>query len=63
MASRYDENTKARAVRLLREHAGDYETEWVAIKAISALLGWSADGLPPKSWRHSLCCLMLPPTG
>jgi hypothetical protein len=27
MASRYDENTKARAVRLVREHAGDYETE------------------------------------
>ncbi len=25
MASRYDANTKARAVRLVRAHAGDYE--------------------------------------
>jgi transposase len=36
VAIRYDENTKARAVWLVREHAGDYETEWLAIKAISA---------------------------
>ena len=27
MASKYDDNTKVRAVRLVREHAGDYETE------------------------------------
>ncbi len=45
MASRYDENTKARAVRLVREHAGDYETEWSAMKAISARLGMSAETL------------------
>jgi transposase len=48
MASRYDENTKARAVRLVREHAGDYETEWAAIKAISARLGMSAETL--RKW-------------
>ncbi len=35
MAIRYDENTKARAVRLVREHVGDYETEWASIKAIA----------------------------
>ena len=35
MASRYDENTKARAVRLVREHAGDYETEWAAMIEIT----------------------------
>jgi transposase len=45
MASRYDENTKARAVRLVREHAGDYETEWGAMKAISARFGMSAETL------------------
>ncbi len=45
MAIRYDENTKARAVRLVREHAGDYETEWAAIKAIAARLGMSAETL------------------
>jgi transposase len=48
MASRYDENTKARAVRLVREHAGDYETEWAAMKAISARLGISAETL--RKW-------------
>jgi transposase len=48
MASRYDENTKARAVRLVREHAGDYETEWAAMKSISARLGMSAETL--RKW-------------
>lgn len=48
MATRYDENTKARAVRLVREHAGDYETEWAAMKAISARLGMSAETL--RKW-------------
>ena len=48
MVSRYDENTKARAVRLVREHAGDYETEWAAMKAISARLGMSAETL--RKW-------------
>ena len=33
-----DENTKVRAVRLVRAHAGDYQTEWAAMKAISARL-------------------------
>jgi len=48
MASRYDENTKARAVRLVREHSGDYDTEWAAMKAISARLGMSAETL--RKW-------------
>jgi transposase len=48
MASRYDENTKARAVRLVREHAGDYETGWAAMRAISARLGMSAETL--RKW-------------
>jgi transposase len=48
MASRYDENTKARAVRLVREHGGDYDTEWAAMKAISARLGMSAETL--RKW-------------
>ena len=48
MASRYDENTKVRAVRLVREHVGDYETEWAALKAISGRLGMSAETL--RKW-------------
>jgi transposase len=48
MANRYDVNTKAGAVRLVREHVGDYETEWAAMKAISARLGVSAETL--RKW-------------
>ena len=32
MSIRYDENTKARAVLLVREHRDDYESEWAAMK-------------------------------
>jgi transposase len=45
MAIRYDKNTKARAVRLVREHVGDYETEWAAMKAIAGRLGMSPETL------------------
>lgn len=45
MPSKYDENTKAKAVRLVREHAGDYDSEWAAIKAISGRLGMTAETL------------------
>jgi transposase len=41
MPSKYDENTKARAVRLVREHADDYESEWAAMRAI-----WTRLGIP-----------------
>jgi transposase len=45
---RFDESSKARAVRLVREHVGDYDSEWAAIKAISARLGMSAETL--RKW-------------
>jgi transposase len=48
MANRYDASTKARAVRGVCEHVGDYETEWAAMKAISARLGMSAE--PLRKW-------------
>jgi len=40
--SRYDASTKAKAIRLGREDAGDYPTEWAAMKAVSGRLGMSA---------------------
>ncbi len=48
MAIRYDENTKARAVRLVREHRTDYDSEWAAMSAISGRLGMSAETL--RKW-------------
>jgi transposase len=45
MPSKYDEKTKAKAVRLVREHADDYDSEWAAIKAVSGRLGMTAETL------------------
>jgi hypothetical protein len=43
MPSKYDENTRARAARLVREHASDYDSEWAAMKANSGWLGMIAE--------------------
>lgn len=48
MPIRYDEKTKARAVRLVRDHCSDYDSEWAAVKAISARLGMTAETL--RKW-------------
>jgi transposase len=48
MPSRYDASTKAKAIRLVREHAGDYATEWAAITAVSGRRGMSAETL--RKW-------------
>jgi len=48
MPSKYDENTKARAVRLVREHRDDYDSEWAAMKAIAGRLGINAETL--RKW-------------
>lgn len=45
MPSRFDRGAKAKAVRLVKDHVGDYESEWAAIKAVSARLGTSAETL------------------
>ena len=39
---------KARAVRLVWEHRDEYDTEWAAMRAISARLGMSAETL--RKW-------------
>jgi transposase len=45
MPSKYDEQTRAKAVRLVTEHVDDYESEWAAIKAVSARLGMTSETL------------------
>ena len=45
---RFDENTKVRAVRLVREHAGDYDSEWAAMCTVAARLGMTAEAL--RKW-------------
>jgi hypothetical protein len=39
---KYGKDVKVKAIRLVREHAGDYPTEWAAITAVSGRLGMSA---------------------
>lgn len=48
----YDREIRVKAVRLVRDHVGDYATEWAAIKAVSGRLGMSAETLR-KSLRQS----------
>ena len=48
MPSKYDENIKVKAVRLVREHADDYDSEWAAMREISSRLGMSAETL--RKW-------------
>jgi Arc/MetJ family transcription regulator len=42
---RYDQDTKAKAIRLVREHGADYQSEWAAISAVAGRLGMSAETL------------------
>ena len=43
MPTKYDKDTRARAIRLVRDHASDYDTEWAAIREISARLDERGD--------------------
>jgi transposase len=48
MPSKYDEQIREKAVRLVRDHAEDYPTEWAAIKVVSGRLGMNAETL--RKW-------------
>jgi transposase len=48
MPSKYDPETRARAVRLVLEHRDDYPSEWAAITAVSKRLGMNAETL--RNW-------------
>ena len=44
----YSAEMRARAIRLVREHAGDYASEYAAITAVAQRLGMSAETL--RKW-------------
>jgi transposase len=46
--SKYDPETRAKAVRLVLDHRDDYLSEWAAIRAVSSRLGMSPETL--RSW-------------
>lgn len=48
MSRRYDSELRAKAVRLVVDHGGEYPSEWAAIKAVSSRLGMTPETL--RSW-------------
>src|SRR3954447_10174967 len=48
MPMKYDPEMKAKAVRLVGDHAADYPSEWAAIKAVPGRLGMNAETL--RKW-------------
>jgi transposase len=48
MPGKYDQETMARAIRLVREHADDYASERAAITAVAGRLGMSGETL--RKW-------------
>jgi transposase len=48
VASKYDPEIRAKAVRLVLEHRDDYPSEWAAISAVSKRLGMNAETL--RNW-------------
>jgi hypothetical protein len=51
MPVRYDQDTKAKAIRLVREYAGDYPSEYAAITAVARRLGMSPETDLPRAFR------------
>ena len=48
MPRRYDEKTKAKAVRLVTDHGDNYASEYEAIRAVSSRLGMNPETL--RKW-------------
>jgi len=48
MPVKYNQDMKARAIRLVREHGGDYPSEYAAITAVAGRLGMAAETL--RKW-------------
>ena len=48
MPRKYDEETKAKAMRLVVDHADDYPSEYDAIRAVATRLGMSPETL--RKW-------------
>jgi transposase len=48
MPRKYDQELKAKAVRLVVDHVGDYPTEFAAMKAVAGRLGMNVETL--RKW-------------
>jgi len=50
MAHKFSPEVRERAVRLLAEQVGQYDSEWAAIKSVAAKIGCTAETL--RSWQR-----------
>jgi transposase len=48
MPVKYNHDARAKAIRLVREHAGDYPSEYAAISAVARRMGMSPETL--RKW-------------
>jgi transposase len=48
MSQKYSPEFKAKAVRLVRDHLNDYESEWAAIKTVAGRMGMTPETL--RKW-------------
>lgn len=48
--TQFSPEVRDRAVRLVREHQGEYSSQWAAIQSISAKIGCAAETL--RRWIH-----------
>lgn len=48
MSPKYSQEFKAKAIRLVRDHVKDYESEWAAIKTVAGRLGMTPETL--RKW-------------
>jgi transposase len=48
MPSKWDKDTRDKAIRLVRDHVGDYPSEWAAISTVAGRLGMSPETL--RKW-------------
>ena len=46
--TRYSQEVRERAVRMVFEHGGEYASEWAALQSIAAKIGCTAETL--RSW-------------
>ncbi len=47
---RYSPEIRERAVRLVHEHQGEYESQWAALESIASKIGCSTETL--REWVH-----------
>jgi len=53
-ATRFAPEVRERAIRMVREHQGDHESQWAAISSIAAKIGCSAETL--RKWVRQAEC-------